>query len=656
MKPTAKIVVISALLAFCSTSLADELLVPTQYPTIQSAIEVAVDGDQDGSVMVDMGAFEYQPGIICVDAGATGANNGSSWVNAYKYLQDALAVAEPNDAIWVAQGTYRPDENTGHPAGTNNRDATFQLKNGVVLYGGFPSGGGFWENRDPNTYETTLSGDIGVAGNKDNSYHIVIGSGTNPSAILDGFTVTAGNANGSSSRVRGAGMYNSPGSPTITNCTFSGNSANSGGGMENISSSPTITNCTFSGNSTLAGGGMYNYSSSRPTLTNCTFSGNSAYYGGGGMYNSSSSPTLTNCTFIGNNTSRDGGGMYNFSRSPTITNCTFTGNSASDYGGGMYNSFSNPTLANCILWGNTATSGLQIYNSSSTPTVSFSNVQDGWAGTGNIDADPCFVDDANKDYHLKPDSPCINTGDPNYIPEPNETDLDGLPRIIGGRIDMGAYEFNHQPVADAGPNQTAYAWIDGFADVNIDGSASFDDDNDVLDYYWSWTIDGNDYEANGITPTIKLPVGKHTIELVVDDGIDLSEPDYCTITVIKAVRGKLVISPRVIETKSCGKWILATLFIPSVPGEKVNTNEPLRLYPSGIEAKYQRFSRYGISRCAPTFALAYFDKQQVIDTLGTGQFDVSVVGKFLSGRFFFGSDTIRIIATPPHPKPPFFWH
>jgi hypothetical protein len=292
-------------------------------------------------------------------------------------------------------------------------------------------------------------------------------------------------------------------------------------------------------------------------------------------------------------------------------------------------------------------------------------------GPGNIDADPCFIAlgywaDANDpniivkpndpnaawldgDYHLLSTSPCINTGDPNFIPEPNETDLDGLPRVIGGRIDMGAYEFNHHPVADAGPNQTVYAWLDGFADVNLDGSASYDDDNDILDYYWSWTINGNTYEANGLAPTTKLPVGNLSIALVVDDGIDLSEPDYCTITVIKAVRGRLLLSPRVIQTKSCGRWILATLLIPPVPGEKVNTSVPLRLYPSGIEAKYQRFYRYGFYRLAPTFAIALFDKQQVTDALGTGRFEVSVVGRFLSGRYFFGSDTIRITSPPARP-------
>jgi hypothetical protein len=444
---------------------------------------------------------------IYVDASATGANNGSSWADAYKYLQDALTAAEPDTDIWVAQGTYWPDEDTDHPAGTDNRDATFQLKNNVALYGGFPSGGGSWENRDPYTYETILSGDKGVAdNNSDNSYHVVTGSGTDSSAILDGFTVTAGNANGSSpDRICGAGMSNSPGSPTLSNCTFAGNSASAGGGMSNSSSSPTITNCTFSSNSATYGGGMRNISSnpaltnctftgnsvsgssfggggmfnnsSSPTLTNCTFAGNSASKGGG-MFNNSSSPTLTNCTFSGNLASNDGGGILNSSSSPVVTNCTFTGNSAAN-GGGMFNIFilSSPKLANCILWGNTATTGAQIYNySSSTPTVSFSDVQSGWTGLGNIDADPLFVDANGLDniagteddnLRLLQGSPCIDDGNNNLVPhdiadldgdanktEPTPLDLDLRPRFVDGDcnstviVDMGAFEFSYAYIGD----------------------------------------------------------------------------------------------------------------------------------------------------------------------------------------------------------------
>jgi hypothetical protein len=164
-------------------------------------------------------------------------------------------------------------------------------------------------------------------------------------------------------------MFNGQSSPTLSNVTFSGNTAryDGGGGMYNWESSPTLSNVTFSGNSTANfGGGMKNYESSSPTLTNVTFSGNSASYGGG---------------------------MCNDRSSPTLSNVTFSGNSAANYGGGMYNWESSPALTNCILWGNTAPSGPQICsNLTSSPSVTYSLVQGGYAaGTDVIDADPLFV-------------------------------------------------------------------------------------------------------------------------------------------------------------------------------------------------------------------------------------------------------------------------
>jgi hypothetical protein len=284
-----------------------------------------------------------------------GTGDCSSWANACT-LQTALTDAVSGDEIWAAAGTYKPT--TGA-----DRTATFQLKDGVALYGGFA--GKVTEthrtDRNPATNLTTLSGDIGTAGvNSDNSVHVVKGA---TGATLDGFTITAGNnANGTFPNDRGGGMYNSYSSPTLTNVTFSGNSAIYGGGMYNGYSSPTLTNVTFSGNSAQQGGGMYNGYSS-PVLINVTFSGNSATNGGGGLYNDHSSPTLTNVTF--------------------------SGNLATNGGGGMYNGYSSsPQIRNTILWGNTAPSGAQIYNDSSTPVVSYSVVQDGYAGGTNIIADP----------------------------------------------------------------------------------------------------------------------------------------------------------------------------------------------------------------------------------------------------------------------------
>jgi hypothetical protein len=316
---------------------------------------------------------------IYVDANATGAQNGTSWANAYKYLQDALTAATSGYDIWVAQGTYKPDRDFYTPGGSGDRYATFQLENNVALYGGFPAGGG-WSSRDPNIYQTILSGDIGVAGNNsDNSYNVVSGSYTNSTAILDGFTITAGNA---TLDYAGGGMYNYEGSPTVTNCTFIGNVA-CNGGMANQNSSPIITNCAFIGNSGAISGGIYN-EDSNPMLTNCTFNGNSSYQGGG-MNDYNSSPTLTNCTFSGNSASQYGGGMWNYGGSSTLTGCNFSGNSAI-YGGGMDNDSSSSTLTNCTFNGNSATYGSGMYLEG----ASVINVK---AGGSNSTADEFYFTD-----------------------------------------------------------------------------------------------------------------------------------------------------------------------------------------------------------------------------------------------------------------------
>ena len=247
---------------------------------------------------------------IYVDAGATtGANNGSSWQHAFTDLQNALDIAEAGDQIWVAEGTYRPSTEHG---GSGDRYRSFQLKNSVALYGGFDPDAGVteFEHRDWVLHETVLSGDLNgddgpdFANNGENSYHVFYhpdGTGLDSTASLDGFTVTAGNANGDHPHDSGGGFYNYGSSPRLTNCTVEGNSASDeGGGIYNSSySSPALTNCTFLGNSAGSGAGMYNTYAS-PTLTNCTFHGNTAIAAGGGISNFFAlAPTLTNCILWG---------------------------------------------------------------------------------------------------------------------------------------------------------------------------------------------------------------------------------------------------------------------------------------------------------------------------------------------------------------------
>jgi predicted outer membrane repeat protein len=340
-------------------------------------------------------------------------SNCTSWANACT-LQDALSQAV-NGEIWVTAGKYTPTTGT-------DRAATFHLRPGVAVYGGFVGTETLRDQRNPRSNITILSGDIDnndsqrptitnlitITDNTTNSYHVVTGANN---AILDGFTITAGYADGADTNAQGAGMYNLYACPTLMNITFSGNAATYGGGMYNshpyltfenlfsllssgklttincgIFSNPTLTNVAFSGNKAKLGGGMYN-DGSNPTVTKVTFSSNSATQSGGGMYNDHSNPTMTDVTFR-SNAANDGGGIENFVSSPSLTNVTFMGNTATNgNGGGMRNSSQticssvwvggsnchidggSPTLTNVTFSANTAKFGGGMDNDISSPTL-----------------------------------------------------------------------------------------------------------------------------------------------------------------------------------------------------------------------------------------------------------------------------------------------
>lgn len=244
----------------------------------------------------------------------------------------------------------------------------------------------------------------------------------------------------------GAGMYNMNSSPILLRTNFVENTAwNEGGGMRNYASSPVLTQCTFLGNiSDYHGGALYNKTNSAPVLVNCSLLDNTSGFNGGGMHNYEASPTLINCTISGNHADYYGGGMYiDRSSSPLLTNCIISGNSA-DWGAGIYiNDNSTPRLTNCILWGDTPD---EIFTSSSTAVITYSDVQGGYVGVGNLNVDPGWVDPANANFHLSPGSPCMEVGN-NAAPELPTHDFEGHPRVIDGdedgtaTVDLGVDEF-----------------------------------------------------------------------------------------------------------------------------------------------------------------------------------------------------------------------
>ena len=330
--------------------------------------------------------FSHNPGILYAASIARGAGDCSNWANACT-LQIALVSAAGGDEIWVEKGVHYPGV-----AGTYTATITsFALKNGVAIYGGFA---GTENNRDMRDWQanlTILSGDIdhnditdanGVVTTTThllgtNAYHVVTAENVDNTAVLDGFIITAGQANGSYPYDKGGGMYNFNSNPTLRNITFIGNSARDGGGMYNYNSNPTLTNVTFNNNSAAYGGGMHNWNSS-PTLANSAFNDNFAT-DGGGMHNWNSNPNLRNVIFTGNSATF-GGGMYNNYSNPMLTDVTFNGNFA-DFGGGILNAASNPTLINISFHYN---SGNGMYNFSSSPmlrNVIFSG-NSAWSGGG----------------------------------------------------------------------------------------------------------------------------------------------------------------------------------------------------------------------------------------------------------------------------------
>ena len=382
--------------------------------TAVNAGRVAAPASANTTVTVD-GSYTLRADFIreatqvtwYVDAAATGNNDGSSWENAFIYLQEALAKAAKTEEIHVAAGLYRPDLGSGQTLG--NRAAAFHLKRGVAIYGGFPAGGGSWEQRNPFLHQSLLSGNIGDPNKtSDNSFHIVTAGGTDKTAILDGCTIMAGYADGPEPQDRGAGLYNLRGSPTIRNCTFLANTAlvGNGGGACNIESQATFINCVFNSN----------------TAGNC----------GGGMSNEGGEVRALNCTFVANQGLFRAGGVFCLTGTTTLTNCILWGN-------GRQNRIRYDELAQV------AGEGMLV--------IDYCCVQ-GWSGSfggeGNWGRDPLFLDadgpdnlagTPDDDLRLSANSPAIDTGSNAAVSPTTTTDAQGQPRITGGTVDPGAYEY-----------------------------------------------------------------------------------------------------------------------------------------------------------------------------------------------------------------------
>ncbi|MEO1431599.1 MAG: Calx-beta domain-containing protein [Cyanobacteria bacterium J06633_8] len=487
--------------------------------------------------------------ILYVNQSATGSNDGSSWGNAYTDLQAAIAAASAGDEIWVAKGTYKPGI---------SREDSFILKNRVEIYGGFAGIETSREQRDFENNETILSGDIGTPDdNRDNSYHVVLASNTSPNTVLDGFTITGGNANQNSiddgggisnissnatftnlvirdniARDNGGGIYNSSSNSKFTNITFSNNSAREGGGIYNDSSSSILNNVNFSENSASDGAGIYN-ENSNPNLTNVDFKNNTASSQGGGIYNDNSSPNLTHVNFEDNSAS-SGGGIYNFrNSSPRITNTTFKFNLAGGGdGGAIYNvgsnsgTSSNPIITNSLFQGNSSTSssseGGAIYNRTYTnTTINNSTFTENQSANGGA----IFSVTTNSDL-ARPSTTINNSIFWNNQANISDNEIGGTTAVVSNSIVRGGYPgtgiIDDDPLF-VDPDNDNFRLQTSSPGINAGNNNSLPEDVDDLDDDADTTesipfdLDGNPRIINGT-----VDMGAYELGLISNIGITIS--------------------------------------------------------------------------------------------------------------------------------------
>ena len=351
-----------------------------------------------------------------------------------------------------------------------------------------------------------------------------------------------------------------------------------------------------------------------------------------------------NCTIIGN-----GGNGIAFSHlvnSSIIENCiiAFNGN----YGLQYDQEFSS-SINHCLFYNNSL--GLCVYNSNilGEPdrfinTVSELNLRPDCSD--NISGDPLILNWQNGDFNLWPDSPCIDSGNPNYLSTGNEKDFNGNPRIIDGDndgipvIDIGACEYqnkNTPPVADAGDDQTVYAWIDGYAMVELDGTGSTDADGDVLEYTW---YDGNDLIAVGAEPNVLLPVGEHVIDLIVNDGTEDSEPNSCVVTVVEAIETKAKLTPQALNRKSNQPHVIGRLELAGIGEADVDPNEPMAMMPGDIAA--ERVEVLPGKKGAITLK-GFFGHRVLMEAITEdGDVEVTIAAKLLTGQWVYGVDVAKV--------------
>ena len=408
---------------------------------------------------------------LYVNDNATGDNTGLSWTDAFTSLQEALSVARASGGqiteIWVAGGVYAP--------GTS-RFSTFELIEGVELYGGFAGVETHLSQRVLGTNTSLLTGNIGnIFTNSDNSYQVVTADGLSINTVMDGFTISGGNANGNVPREAGGGFYAEDSSVWVRNCIFEYNRAQRGGAVvvdqANGIVGPYFDDCTFRFNTAEAEGGAIRYYGGpggffAPVLVinRSKFIENVTDGDGGGLF-AGGDAWLYNCLFVGNSATNSSGAIRAISAGTDLNlrNCTIVSNfSSNGSGGARADSGARYDVRNSILWGNSGPLAMVIaarnlFSPDGSSSVTYSTVETGGSpltGSGNRSMTPGFFDydgpnniRGDFDDQLWLASPSSSALDAALNSDaPSGTDLAGNPRIVDGNlnglatVDMGAYE------------------------------------------------------------------------------------------------------------------------------------------------------------------------------------------------------------------------
>ncbi|MBL7952892.1 MAG: hypothetical protein JNM62_14375 [Flavobacteriales bacterium] len=443
-----------------------------------------------------------------VRAGATGNDTGFNWNDALVSLQSALSLSVAGDEIWVAAGQYKPTDSF-------DQMVSFQVPNGVNLYGGFAGGETDLSQRIVANNLTVLNGDIGQPGvDWDNSYTVIAYNNINTEITLDGFRIMNGNsANGfhggglrvtnsisghvlvknchivkNVAQTYGGGVYLAAATLTLEDCILEDNDCGGGSGgaicngnNNNGYSNLSVIGTRFIKNKGRLGACIYNTVQYADLLFDrCAFTDNTSLISLISVDGFDAARMLNSC-IIGN-TVDEGSGNILFVNSFgeqdvfSLTNCTIAHNFnlQADESQDVVVRFDDAhhVITNCIIHGNTRFDGRQI---NSGPAITYCLIEAGdTGGEGNVDGDPLFAAPFNAeptdfdvtafDYSLQSGSPAIDAGsDQAVIPEYSR-DLADLPRIQGVVVDMGCYESDQSVAVErSGPDQHAY-----FYDAQMD--------------------------------------------------------------------------------------------------------------------------------------------------------------------------------------------